>query len=260
MINTKARFLFVAAILLAGCSSGTIVKQGEQARQPVIDNWQNIYLYYSPPANYEVIGMITGKGKGFGSQSKMENALEAIKQEALDAGATGVLLQSAGAVAGGSVGTATWSGDSSGGYGVGTSVTMTHAEITGMAIYVPADAAAFTQALAVHQSKCDGLSADKDRMKEAVKAAKSTGTPADVDAAKAKLQAVEDAQDAEFCREDAWYADQMAAQQQLFDKMRAEQAASQDAAKKAAEATHQQECLAAAQKNDLAAWQKLGCQ
>lgn len=76
------------AILVAACSSGTIVKQGDQNRQPVIDNWQNIYLYFSPPANYEVIGMVTGTGHGLGDETKMENALEGLKEKARDAGAT----------------------------------------------------------------------------------------------------------------------------------------------------------------------------
>lgn len=255
----KTSIICGLAVLVAACSSGTIVKQGDQKRQPVIDNWQNISLYFSPPANYEVIGMVTGKGHGLGSQSKMENALEGLKQEAQDAGATGVLLQSAGIATEGSVGTAVWSGSGSGGVAIGSSVPITNGSITGLAIYVPADAAAFTQALQAHRSKCDALSAQKDKLKDTLKAVKKTGTDADIAAAKKDIDAVDDARDAELCREDAWYADQMAAQQQLLDKMRAEEAASQDAAKKAQQADLQEQCLEAAKQNDLATWQKLGC-
>lgn len=255
----KTSIICGAAILLVACSSSTIVKQGDQKRQPVIDNWQNIYLYFSPPSDYETIGMVTGKGRGLGDESKMQNALEALKEEARDAGATGVLLQSAGIATAGSIGTAAWSGTGSGGFAIGSSVPITNGSITGFAIYVPADAANFTRALQAHQSKCDALSAQKDNLKDALKAVKKTGTDADITAAKKNIDAVEDAQDAEFCREDAWYADQMAVQQQLLDKMRAEQAASQDAAKKTQEADLQEQCLEAARKNDLAAWQKLGC-
>ncbi|MGH2638829.1 MAG: hypothetical protein ACRDF4_06045, partial [Rhabdochlamydiaceae bacterium] len=75
---------------------------------------------------------------------------------------------------------------------------------------------------------------------------------------KYNLQTVEDAEDAGSCGEDGWYADQMAAQQQLMDKMRAEEAANQNAAKKE-DADLNDECLAAAKKNDLATWRKLGC-
>lgn len=170
-----------------------------------------------------------------------------------------MLLQSAGVTAAGSIGTATWTGTGSSGYAFSASVPITNGSISGFAIYVPADAAAFTQAMQAHQSKCDALSAQKDSLKDALKAIKKTGTDADIAAAKKNIDAVEDAHDAEFCGEDAWYADQMAAQQQLIYKMRAEEAASQDAAKKSEEASLQEECLEAAKKNDLATWQKLGC-
>ncbi|MGH8321398.1 MAG: hypothetical protein ACRESX_01240 [Gammaproteobacteria bacterium] len=177
-------------ILLAGCSSGTIVEQGQE-RQPVIDNWQNVYLYFSPPAHYEVIGMVTGKGRGFSDEGKMENALEGIKEEAMDAGATGVLLQSAGTVASGSISTATWNSNDYGGYAFGASVPIIRGSVTGLAIYVPEDAANFTKALHAHQSKCDALSAQEDNMKAVLKLAKKTGINADIAAAKHNLQTVE---------------------------------------------------------------------
>ncbi|MGA9853267.1 MAG: hypothetical protein WBR15_10085 [Gammaproteobacteria bacterium] len=244
-------------ILLAGCSSGTIVEQGQE-RQPVIDNWENVYLYFSPPAHYEVIGMVTGKGRGFSDESKMENALEGIKEEAMDAGATGVLLQSAGTVTSGSISTATWNSNDYGGYAFGASVPIIRGSVTGLAIYVPEDAANFTTALHVHQTKCAALSAQEDAMKAALKVAKKGGTKADIAVAEQNLQAVDDAEDVRYCGDDDWYAEQMSAKQQLMDKMRAEEAASQNAAKKE-ETDLSDECLAAAKKNDLATWRKLGC-
>ena len=231
-------------VLLAGCSSGTIVEQGQE-RQPVIDNWQNVYLYFSPPAHYEVIGMVTGKGRGLSDEGKMENALEGMKEEALDAGATGVLLQSAGIATAGSIGTATWSSTGSSGYAFGASVPITRGSITGLAIYVPVDAADFTKALYAHQTKCNSLSAKEGSMKAALGVTKKTGTNADIATAKLSLQTVEDAEDAEYCGENGWYADQMTAQKQLMDKMRAEEAASQNAAKQEEAANLNDECLAA---------------
>ncbi|MGB9429939.1 MAG: hypothetical protein WCC11_08725 [Gammaproteobacteria bacterium] len=245
-------------VLLAGCSSSTIVEQGQE-RQPVIDNWQNVYLYFSPPAHYEVIGMVTGKGRGLSDEGKMEHALEGMKEEALDAGATGVLLQSAGTVTSGSISTATWNSNDYGGSAFGASIPITRGSIMGLAIYVPQDVADFTRALQAHQTTYGNLSTQKDAMKAAVNNAKKIGTKTDIAAAEHNLQTVKDAEDAEFCGEDGWYADQMTAQQQLMDKMRAEEAASQNAAKKDENANHNDECLAAAKKNDLAIWRKLGC-
>ena len=253
----KTSILFGLLVLLAGCSSGTIVTQSED-RKPVIDNWENMYLYFSPPANYEAIGMVAGKGRGFGDQSKMENAVEGMKEEAREAGATGILVQSAGLVEAGSVSIANVQGTNYGAYGFGATVPIVKGRASGLAIYVPADAANFIKAQQAHQTQCDSLSANEDALEAAVKAAKKTGTPADVDAAKKSMQVVEDEESANFCGRSAWYAKQMASQQQLMQKMRAEDQATQDAEK--GEADKQAQCLAAAQKNDLATWRKLGCQ
>jgi hypothetical protein len=252
----KTSTLWGLSILLVGCSSGTIISQGEE-RKPVIDNWENVYLYFTPPANYEAIGMVSGKGRGLGDQSKMENAVEAMKEEARDAGATGILIQSAGMAIEGSVSTANIQSTSYGAYGFGATVPIVNGEASGLAIYVPSDAAKFNKAQQAHQMKCDNLSSVENALEAALKTAKKTGNPADVDAAKKNLQATEDEEDAEFCGEDAWYANQMASQQQLMQKMRAEDQASKDAEKN--EADKEAQCLAAAQKNDLAAWRKLQC-
>ncbi len=243
-------------VLLAGCSSGTIITQGGE-RKPVIDNWQNVYIYFSPPSNYEVIGMVSGKGHGLGDQSKMENAIEGMKEEALDAGATGILVQGAGLATAGTISTASVQGTSYGAYGFGATVPIVNGEASGLAIYVPSDAANFVKAKQAYESECNTLSTNKDAAKEAVKAAKKTGTPTDVDAAKKNVDAIENEQDAKFCGDDDWYAKQMTFQQELMAKMRAEDQASKDAEKN--EADKQALCLAAAQKNDLAMWRKLDC-
>lgn len=252
----KNSVIYIVFIAIVGCSSGTIVTQGEE-RKPVIDNWENVYIYYSPPANYETIGMVTGKGHGFGDQSKMNNAMEGMLDQAREAGATGVLVQSAGLGVVGSVSAANVQATNSGAYGFGTTVPIVNGEASGLAIYVPADAANFIKAQQAHQIGCATLSTNEDVLNAAVKAAKKTGTPADVDAAKQNLQTVEDQEDAQFCGRSAWYAKLMGKQQELMDKMRAEDQASQDAEKNAAQL--EQECLEAAQKNDLATWRKLGC-
>lgn len=249
-------------ILMVGCSSGTIVTEGDNKRDPVIDNWHNVALYFSPPAHYEVIGAVTGKGKGglfHSDQSKMEDAIEAVKEEALDAGATGVLLQSSGLTDAGSINTATATVNGGAVFAVGNSIPVVNGSVTGQAIYVPEDAAAFIKAKAVHSATCDSLSDKEDGLEQAVKAAKKSGTSADVDKAKKDQQDNEDAEDQEYCGKSAWYADQMQARQQLLDKMRAQDLAAQSKEKDAAEAEHEAQCLAAAKANDLATWRKLQC-
>lgn len=245
-------------IFFAGCSSGTIVEQGPE-RQPVIDNWENMYVYLSPPSNYQVIGIVTGKGRGFSDEGKMENAMEGMKEEARDAGATGVLLQTAGTATVGAIDTATWTSTGSGGFGFGASIPIVRGYATGLAIYVPADAANFTQALQVHESKCNALSAQEEDFEQNLKAAKKAGAKTSIEVAKHTLEVVQNAEDSEFCGRDTWYAKKMSANQQLMEKMRSEETASQTAIKNAEELNHDAECLAAAKKNDLAMWQKLAC-
>ena len=254
----KTSIVYGVFVLLAACSSGTIVTEGDE-RKPVIDNWENVAIYYAPPADYETIGMVTGKGKGIGDQSKMENAIEGMKEQARDAGATGVLIQSAELTTAGKVGVANVTANGSSAFGVGVAVPIVRGTATGVAIYVPEDAAAFLKAKQDHETACSALSSNEDAAEAAVKAAKKGKDPAAVDTAKQNLQAVEDQEDAQFCGRSAWYADLMASKQQLMDKMRAEDQASKDADKNAAQAALEQQCLAAAQKNDLATWRKLGC-
>jgi hypothetical protein len=251
----KKPIVIILSMLMVACSSGTIVTEGDNSRNPVIDNWENVAFYYMPPAHYEVIGVVTGKGKGFGDQSKMENAVEGIKEEALDAGATGVLLQTSGLASAGSVNIASATVNGGAVFGVGQSIPVVQGEITGQAIYVPEDAAAFIKAKAAHEARCDALDAKKDSMEDAVTAAKKT----DKAAAEKNLDDVKDERDNEHCHRSAWYADQMQDKQQLMDKMRTEDQAAQDKEKEAANADHDAQCLAAAKANDLATWRKLEC-
>jgi hypothetical protein len=258
----KSSIFYALVVLLAGCGSGTIIMQGDNKRDPVIDESENIALYYTPPAHYEVIGVVTGKGKGglfHSDQSMMGDAVEEMKDQARDAGATGVLLQSSGLAEAGRINTASATVNGGAVFGVGTSVPIVEGEVSGQAIYVPEDAAAFIKAKAVHQSKCDAMDAKEDSLSAAEKAAKKSGTPADVKKAEQDEDDLDDAEHAEYCGRDAWYADQMQAKQALMDKMRAEDQAAQDKDKDATEAEKQAQCLAAAKANDLATWRKLGC-
>jgi hypothetical protein len=254
----KTLLLFSLLILIVGCSSGTIVMQGA-ARPPVMQHWENLYLYFSPPPNYIVIGMVTGSGSGLSGQGKMDNALEGMKEQAREAGATGVLLQSAGITAVGAVSSSIWSGGRYGGSSFGFSAPVTGGSVSGIAIYVPADAARHTLALQAHESTCAALSTADNKMEAALKAAKKTRIAANIVTAKGNLRAADNAEDANFCGDDDWYAEQIEAQEQQMDTMRAEAAASERAGESKTDESQEAKCEAAAAKNDLQAWRKFNC-
>lgn len=179
---------------------------------PVIDEWENLALYYSPPPNYEVIGPVSGKASGFSSSSRIGNAVEDMKGWARKEGATGVLVDSKPDTPDQEPTAAPAMGTGSPVYGAVSTLPFYGIWTHGSAIYVPADADAFLKASQVHKATCDDLSQKKDDAKDAYKALKDTGTPADIAAAQAKLQSAEDAADAAYCGDDDWYAEQMTGQ------------------------------------------------
>lgn len=181
---------------------------------PVIDEWENLALYYSPPAHYDVIGRVSGKTSGFTAKGRMAEAIEGMKRSAREEGATGVLVDTQADPLSQGLTAAPPAGTGSPVYAVGGTLPASFGDAYGYAIYVPADLEAFQKAAQVHATTCDALSQKKDDAKDAYKALKGSGTPADIDAAKAKLQAAEDASDAAYCGDDPWYAEQMTAQKQ----------------------------------------------
>jgi len=177
---------------------------------PVIDHWENMALYNSAPAYYEVIDGVSGKPSGFSAKSRMDNAIEGMKESARKMGATGVLAEARLLTPDGMAIAAPPAGTASPVYGASTVPMGGWAQ--GLAIYVPADAEAFQKAAQLHATTCDALSQKKDDMKDAYELVKDSGTPNAVAAAKQTLQTAEDAKDAAFCGDDDWYAEQMAAQ------------------------------------------------
>lgn len=189
---------------------GSRPKQNLRAKTPsVIDEWENLALYYSPPANYEVIGPVSGKASGFSSSSRIGNAVEDMKGWARKEGATGVLVDSKPDTPDQEPTAAPAMGTGSPVYGAVSTLPFYGPWVHGSAIYVPADADAFLKASQAHGVTCDALSQKKDDAKDAYKAIKGSGAPADIAAAQAKLQSAEDAADAAYCGDDDWYAEQM---------------------------------------------------
>jgi hypothetical protein len=189
--------------------------QHRRAKTPsVIDGWENLALYYSPPANYEVIGEVTGEVKGFRAVSRMGYAIEGMKRAARVEGATGVLVVVPADVWGPQAVAPLPAGTGFPVYAVESKATMygIGVRIAGLAIYVPADADAFQKAAQAHAITCAVLSPRKDDMEDAYNAVKKTGTRAAIAAAQVSLRSAEDAADAANCGDDDWYAVQMTAQ------------------------------------------------
>lgn len=178
---------------------------------PVMDHWENLAIYYSPPADYQAIGHVAGDGHGFTASSRMGNAIEGMKESARKEGATGVLVGVKGDIWGEPPVPPPPASTGSPAYAAGSQVPMYGLRASGFAIYVPADAEAFQKASQAHATTCADLSQKKDDAKDAYEAVEKTGTPAEVASAQEKRQSAEDASDAAFCGDDDWYAELMAA-------------------------------------------------
>ena len=128
-------------VVLAGCAASSHVLVGI-ARPPISPDQVKLYLH--PPAKYEEIAVIDASSRGspaFTDQQKMDKAIARLRDEAAKLGANGILLEGAGdqqaGVVGTGVGTASATGHSAVGTGVGISAGVFIKSANGMAIYVP---------------------------------------------------------------------------------------------------------------------------
>lgn len=125
---------------LSGCvSSHIIVGKVRPAISP-----DQVQLYLHPPAGrYEEVALLDSSSKHsftFTAQGKTNAVIERLKGEAAKLGANGILLNGVADQASGSVssgfGSATASGHTAAGFGVGTSGTVFVKSGSGLAIYV----------------------------------------------------------------------------------------------------------------------------
>lgn len=176
-------------------------------RPPVMDEWENLAIYYTPPAQFDLLGETRGSAtRAFSGKSRMQHALEEMKEQGLKDGATAVLMYPDGkpftAAPAAGTGMPVYGPTGDAGFFPGF--------ISGLEIYVPADADAFQKAAQLHAGTCDTLSKKKDAADDAYDAVKDAkGTPEALAAAKQTLQAAKDAKDAAYCGDDDWYAEQM---------------------------------------------------
>ena len=119
-------------LLLSACASGTIVLTGH-ARAPI--SADAVTLYVTPPAHYEVIGLVSAHAShGWTDQGRMDKAVAELKEQAANVGANGILVGSAGTGSGGMTGVAVPAG---GGGAIFVASNSHDQQISGTAIYVP---------------------------------------------------------------------------------------------------------------------------
>jgi hypothetical protein len=178
-----------------------------QAPRPqLMDEWEDLSVYYTPPPEFQLLGAVWGKATGaFSGKSRMQNGIEDMKKQALKDGATAVLMYPDGRefTAAPAAGTGVPI------YGPTGDAGFLSNFVSGLEIYVPADADAFQKAAPIHAATCDALSKKQDAADDAYDEAKDTGTKDAIAAAKQTLQAAKDAKDAAYCGDDDWYAEQM---------------------------------------------------
>jgi hypothetical protein len=146
----KPQFLKASAIAaalvfaaLSGCVSSHVIVG--KVRPPISPNQVQLYLH--PPAGkYEEVALLDSNSKhsfSFTAQGKTNAVIERLKAEAAKLGANGILLNGVSDQAAGSVstafGSATASGHSATGFGVGTSGTVFVKSGSGLAIYIEPD-------------------------------------------------------------------------------------------------------------------------
>ena len=111
------------SFIISSCASGTALVTGVQhpATSP-----ESVILYTEPPANYEVIGIVTASSdSGWTDQGSLEYALKEIKKQAAKIGANGILLENVSQSTSGGV------------YSYGMYVPSTSQNLSGKAIYIP---------------------------------------------------------------------------------------------------------------------------
>ena len=91
----KAIFLLAVAVLaIAACASGSAIVTGEK-RPPVPR--EQVKLYLDPPAEFEVIGIVSASSDaGWTEQGSVNHAIAELKKQAAKLGANGVLLMASG--------------------------------------------------------------------------------------------------------------------------------------------------------------------
>lgn len=118
--------IYLCALILAGCASGSAIVTGVK-RPPLIPD--QVQLYLEPPSSYDIIGLVNASSDaGWTEQGSQDYAVQELKKQAAKLGANGVLLETTGERTSTAVG----------GYGTGYfyAIPVTAKTVSGKAIYV----------------------------------------------------------------------------------------------------------------------------
>jgi hypothetical protein len=89
------------ALLISACASGSALVTGTK-RQAISP--QEVQLYTSPPARYEVIALVKASSDaGLTSQGSLDYAIQELKVQAAKVGANGILIRATGQSSSGTV-------------------------------------------------------------------------------------------------------------------------------------------------------------
>jgi hypothetical protein len=140
MLKLSAFSALLAFAVLSGCVSSHVIVG--KVRPPISPDQVQLYLH-PPVGKYEEVALLDSNSKhsfSFTAQGKTNSVIERLKAEAAKLGANGILLNGVGDQAAGSVstgfGSATASGHTATGLGIGTSGAVFVKSGSGLAIYV----------------------------------------------------------------------------------------------------------------------------
>ena len=115
----------------SGCATGTTLVTGVKRDAT---NFEQVKIYHTPPANYEVIAVVKASADtGWSDQEILDMAVEEVKKQAAKVGANGIILEKMGKESAGSYGNFFSDGYGGGFFVGGESYTQS---ISGTAIYV----------------------------------------------------------------------------------------------------------------------------
>lgn len=132
--------IVLATLLICGCSTSSHIIVGNP-RPPIKPSEVRLYLH--PPTKYDEIALLDSDSNGSAhatGQGRMDAAIKRLKKQAAKLGANGILLTGEGNQNAGSVGfasgTATASGSTTYGSGIGFAAPIMVKQASGIAIYV----------------------------------------------------------------------------------------------------------------------------
>ena len=84
-------FVFLFGLILFSCASGSALVTGSPRSATKPDK---VIVYSEPPANYEVIGIVSATSDaGLTQQGSLNYALEELKKQAAKIGANGIIIE-----------------------------------------------------------------------------------------------------------------------------------------------------------------------